>query len=231
MRYELGRTVVMSLGGSVMIPDGIDTDFLKKFRAFVKKWAKRKKFIIVTGGGKICRRYQQALKEIRKVSNEDSDWLGIRVTELNARFLRLVLKDISNPLIISERKILAKIKNLRYPVTIGCGWKPGSSTDFDTATLAKHFGAKEVVNIGTAPYVYDKDYKKYKEARPFSRLSWKEYKRFIPAEWSAGGHYPIDPVAARFAEKNRLKMIVIGGDLKNAENLFAGREFKGTIVG
>jgi uridylate kinase len=227
----LGKTIVVSLGGSVMIPDEIDAGFFRKFRALVKKWAKTRKFVIVTGGGKICRRYQAALAAIRPTSNEDNDWLGIRVTELNARFLQLVLNDISNPLIISEKEVLAKIKNLRYPVTIGCGWKPGSSTDFDTVTLAEHFGAKKVVNIGTAPYVYDKDYKKYPDARPFKELTWPEYKKIIPAKWLAGGHYPIDPVAARFAEKNKLKMIVVGGDLKNIENLFAGREFKGTIVG
>jgi uridylate kinase len=231
MKHNLGKIIVMSLGGSVMIPDGVDAAFFRNFRSFVKKWTEKKKFVIVTGGGKICRRYQQALKEIRKSSNEDNDWLGIRVTELNARFLQLVLKDIANSLIVSERGLLKKIKNLKYPVTIGCGWKPGSSTDLDTATLAKHFGAKEVVNIGTAPYVYDKDYNKYKDAKPFYSLSWKEYKKIIPAEWSAGAHYPIDPVAARFAEKNKLKMIVVGGDLRNVGNLFSGREFKGTIVG
>ena len=231
MRYKLGKTIVMSLGGSVMIPDGVDAAFFRKFRAFVKKWTEKKKFVIVTGGGKICRRYQQALKETRKTSNEDNDWLGIRVTELNARFLQLVLKELADPLIINERRLLKKIKKIRHPVTIGCGWEPGSSTDFDTAALAKHFGAKEVVNIGTAPYVYDKDYNKYKDAKPFYSLSWKEYKKIIPAEWFAGGHYPIDPVAARFAEKNKLKIIVVGGDLRNVENLFSGREFKGTVVG
>jgi len=231
MRYKLGKIIVMSLGGSVMIPDGVDAAFFRKFRAFVKKWTEKKKFVIVTGGGKICRRYQQALKETRKTSNEDNDWLGIRVTELNARFLQLVLKELADPLIINERRLLKKIKKIRHPVTIGCGWEPGSSTDFDTAALAKHFGAKEVVNIGTAPYVYDKDYNKYKDAEPFYCLSWKEYKKIIPAEWFAGGHYPIDPVAARFAEKNKLKIIVVGGDLRNVENLFSGREFKGTVVG
>jgi uridylate kinase len=49
---------VLSLGGSVFIPDRIDVSFLRDFRKLILKHIKGgKRFIIITGGGRTCRDY------------------------------------------------------------------------------------------------------------------------------------------------------------------------------
>jgi len=51
--------IIISVGGSLVVPDQIDTAFLKKLKIFILKEIKKgKKFVIIAGGGKVCRRYQ-----------------------------------------------------------------------------------------------------------------------------------------------------------------------------
>ena len=43
--------IVISLGGSVIVPDKIDVNFLEKFKKIINKIKKGNKIVIVTGGG------------------------------------------------------------------------------------------------------------------------------------------------------------------------------------
>jgi uridylate kinase len=53
----------------------------------------------------------------------------------------------------------------------------------------------------------------------------------FPKKWIPGLHAPVDPIAARFAERSGLRAIVIDGkDLKNFENLLRSRNFRGSII-
>jgi len=77
--------IVISLGGSMIVPGGVDTNFIIKFKNLVLDWVKKgKRFYIITGGGKTCRNYNDSLRNITNPSNEDLDWLGIAATRLNA---------------------------------------------------------------------------------------------------------------------------------------------------
>src|ERR1035437_166327 len=88
--------IVMSLGGSLIVPDEIDTDFLKLFISMIKEYVSKDfHFLIITGGGKICRRYNDSLKKIVESTNEDLDWLGISATRLNAEFVRICFGDLA----------------------------------------------------------------------------------------------------------------------------------------
>ena len=58
---------VLSLGGSLIIPDGVDDVFIKNFRNLIlKRIETGNKFIIVCGGGKLNKRYNEAARKIRK---------------------------------------------------------------------------------------------------------------------------------------------------------------------
>ena len=51
------ETIVMSVGGSLIVPDAIDTNFLSSLKALIEKeTAQGRRFIIITGGGKTSRR-------------------------------------------------------------------------------------------------------------------------------------------------------------------------------
>ena len=75
------ETIIISLGGSLIIPEEIDKDFLKKFKSLILSHVEKgKKFVIITGGGKICRKYQDVIKNLKKINDSELDWLGIYST-------------------------------------------------------------------------------------------------------------------------------------------------------
>jgi len=221
---------VISLGGSVAVPDGINTSFLKRFYNVIKKQiGSGKKFIIIIGGGKTSRNYQKAAKEISNPSDKEKDWIGIKATELNSLLLKAVFSREADPIIFNERFKLSKFR--RHPVIIGCGWRPGWSTDFVAVQIASDFGMDRIINLGKPAYVYSDDFEKNPSAKPIENISWADYLKLIPSKWEPGFSAPIDPVAARLAKKNKTKAIVASGeDLDNFENILEGKEFKGTFI-
>lgn len=225
-----GKEFVLALGGSVAFPEEVDTDFLRRFYIFIKKEiGKGNKFIIVVGGGGLCRRYQQAASKITRVVTEDKDWLGIHVTRLNAHFLRTIFRKEARPVVFEQR---FKIKRFgKYSVIIGAGWRPGWSTDFVACQIACDFNIKQVIILGKPDYVYTSDFEKDNKARPIERISWQDYLKIIPGKWSPGLHAPVDPVAAKLAQKEKMKVIVAQGrDLDNLKKILRGEKFKGTVL-
>lgn len=229
MKHEFGKTIVIALGGSIMYPEAIDVAFLKKFRKFIlKRLPGGNRFIIVAGGGRIARVYQEAAHKVVKISDEDKDWLGIHSTRANAHLLRTIFKNVADPVVMDSRH---KIKSLKYPVTIASGWQPGWSTDYISIAIATHFKAKEAVIAGKPQHVYDKDPHKYPNAKEIHELTWKEYQKLIPAKWKPGLHSPVDPVGAELAQKKGIAAVIINGkDLKNFDKMLSGEEFKGSII-
>ncbi|MBS3141791.1 hypothetical protein J4464_00205 [Candidatus Woesearchaeota archaeon] len=56
---------VLSLGGSLIVPESIDTEYLIQFKEFVLRHVDQgEKFVIICGGGKVCRNYYAALNII-----------------------------------------------------------------------------------------------------------------------------------------------------------------------
>lgn len=229
MKHKFGKTIVIALGGSIMYPESIDIQFLKKFRKFIlKRLSGGSRFIIVVGGGRIARVYQEAAHKVSKITDEDKDWLGIHATRSNAHLLRTIFKDVADPVVIDNRKRMGPLK---YPVTIASGWRPGWSTDYISIAIAEHYKVKEAVIAGKPAHVYDKDPHKYPGAKEIHELSWERYRKLIPKKWKPGLHSPVDPVGAELAEKRGIAAIIMNGkDLKNFGNMLSGKEFKGSII-
>lgn len=222
------ETVVISLGGSLIVPSEIDVTLLRKFKQLILKFIKNKRFIIICGGGKTCRKYQEAAGKVTKLTDDDLDWLGIHATRLNAHLLRTIFREYAYSRIIKnpDEKI-----DLDKPLLIAAGHKPGSSTDYDAVLLARNFGVKTLINLTDSDYVYDKDPDKYKNAKPFKRMKWSEYRKISGSVWNPGLSLPFDPVAAKEAEKLNLKVIVMNGrNIGNLENFLKGKGFEGTVI-
>ncbi|MBI5221011.1 MAG: UMP kinase [Candidatus Liptonbacteria bacterium] len=229
MKINLGKTIVIALGGSVVHPDGIDTDLIVKFRQLIQRQVCRGvKFVLIIGGGQLCRNFLSAAKKVTRLSAREHDWLGIYATRLNAQYIRLIFGRLADPVLVEAR---GQITRLKYPVTVGGGWTPGWSTDFVATALAHDLGADTVIIAGKPDFVYNKDPHKFKGAKPYREMDWRAYHKVIPRKWVPGAHAPVDPVAARFAEKNKMTAVVMDGrNLKNLERLIAGKEFRGTII-
>jgi uridylate kinase len=225
----MGKLYVLSLGGSLIVPDEIDQDFLNNFRKLILSQIKRgHRFIIITGGGQTSRRYQTALKKASRATSAELDWMGIEATLVNARLVQLMFGKIAHQKIISDPN---KKVNFKEKILVAGGWKPGRSSDDCAVRLAHTYGSNTVINLSNIDYVYDKDPRKYKNARKLPLLSWRDYNRMFDNRWNPGAHVPFDPVAARFAQKHGQKVIIAHGrDLKNLHKILQNVKFKGTEV-
>lgn len=223
------ETIIISLGGSLIIPDQIDIDFLKSFKALILEHVgKGKKFIITTGGGKICRRYQDVAKELANPSNVDLDWIGIASLKLNAELLRVIFGENAQDKVVSN---LEESFIFEKPIVIGSAYEPGHSTDYDAVLAAKTVGAKKIINLSNIDYAYDKDPNKYPDAKKIESISWVEYCSLIPKEWNPGLSTPFDPIASKMAQEMGMEVIIMNGkNISNLEKCLNGQDFVGTKI-
>ncbi len=225
------KTIVLSLGGSLIAPNTPDISFLKKLReeiiCFVKKG---NKVILVCGGGGTSKFYNNAANKVtnNKISNNDLDWLGIAATKINAELIRVVFAKYAYEKVIYEP--IKKIKTNKK-IIVASGWKPGFSTDYDAVALAINFKADIVVNLTNVDYVYNKDPKKYKDAKKFKYLTWNQYISIVGEKWTPRMHAPFDPIASKLAkEKGIIVRIINGKKFLNIKKLLLGKEVEGTII-
>ncbi len=225
------ETIIISLGGSVLAPHQIDVDFLQRFRQLILKFVHNgSRFVIICGGGKTAREYQSAASRVVHAVPEDLDWLGIHATRLNAHLIRTIFRETAHAKVLKNPNEKIKLKGSER-VVVAAGWKPGRSTDYIAVLLAKNLGAKTVINITNTDFVYDKDPSKFRDAKPLRQVSWKEFRKLIGvSRWSPGLNTPFDPVAAKVAERLKLRVAVMGKDLGNLEGFLTGRQFKGTVI-
>jgi uridylate kinase len=221
--------IVVSVGGSLIVPDGIDTDFLVRFKALIlDNVQKGLTFSIITGGGKTARRYQDAAKAVTPLSPQDLDWLGIHSTRLNGQLLRNIFTGYAHAQVVRNPTIDIDSDE---PIIIAAGWQPGYSTDFDAVLIAKNLGATRVVNLSNIDYVYDQDPKKNPDAKAIEKISWAEFRKIIPDHWDPGLSSPFDPVAAKEAEALGLEVAIINGaKLGEFSKYLEGKPFVGTVI-
>jgi len=223
------ETIIISLGGSLIIPEELDVKFIKSFKSLiVDQVALGKKFVIITGGGKTARKYQNAAKDIQAVDSAELDWVGIYATRFNAEFFKTLFGDLANKEIILDPTLPVKIEN---SIVLGGGWKPGWSTDYDAVILAKQFKAHRVLNLSNVDYAYDKDPNKFADAKKIEIISWTDYRSLIPAEWNPGLSSPFDPIASKMAEEESIEVVILNGkNIANLEKCLNKETFVGTII-
>jgi len=226
--------IIISVGGSLVVPNGgVDTNFLSKFNAFIRKQLaknKNRQFFLIIGGGTTARHYRDAGRTVlgHELTPDDLDWLGIHATKLNAHLVRTIFRDIAHPYILKHYEIIRKVTE---PVVVAAGWKPGWSTDYDAVLLCEDYGANTVVNLSNIDKVYNKDPREFKDARSYDKISWSAFRKIVGDKWIPGINAPFDPVAAKKAQDLGIKVVVLdGGNFENLENYFAGKKFVGTTI-
>ena len=225
------ETIIISLGGSVMAPSQVDVGFLQGFRQLILRFTHDGyRFVIICGGGKTAREYQNAARQVVNAVSEDLDWLGIHATRLNAHLMRTIFREVAYPKVIKNPNDNIKLKDSEK-VVVAAGWKPGRSTDYIAVLLAKKLGGRTVINMTNTDYVYDKDPSKHADAMPLHEIAWKDFRRLIGVtKWSPGLNTPFDPIAARVAEKMGLRVADMGMSLENLEGFLTGKPFRGTVI-
>ncbi|HBO35618.1 MAG TPA: UMP kinase [Sphaerochaeta sp.] len=229
----MNNLAVISLGGSIIAPDKVDTAFLRQLNEALRTYLiedRSRKIILVCGGGSPARVYQQAMREIREdVDSEELDWLGIRATHINGQLVKAMLSEFCTDNLITDP---TGHINFRGQVLVAAGWKPGFSTDNDAVILAERFEGRLIINLSNIAKVYTDDPKKNPDAKPLDSISWADYRTMVGNQWTPGKSTPFDPIASKRAEKMHMKVVCADGrNIRNTMDILYGRPFVGTVIG
>lgn len=232
MRMNNIETIVMSVGGSLIVPDAIDNKFLLSLKKFIETETtyNGRHFIIIAGGGRTARNYQEAASNVTNLSNEDLDWLGLHATRLNGHLLLTIFRDLAYRVMVTNPDDVLDIpKNEK--LIIAAGYRPGASTDLRAVQIANLVGSKKVINLSNIDYVYTEDPKNNPNAKKLENITWEEFRKIIPKEWGPGLNSPFDPVAAKEAQLKDIEVASLNGsDLNSLRNYLDGKEFIGTRI-
>ena len=226
------KTVIISLGGSLIVPEEVDWEFVRKFKELIEEEINSGyRFIIITGGGKTARKYIEAGSKIDDITAEDKDWIGIHATRMNGHFLRTIFRKHAHPTICKNPYDLEGFLKTKEPILIAAGYRPGNSTDYIAVLLAKQFGAKKIANLSNIDYVFDKDPRTNPDAKKIENISWLEFQKIVGDEWDPGANVPFDPVATRVAGQEGMEVVILNGkNLENFKKYLEGEEFVGTTI-
>ena len=231
-------TKVLSVGGSIIVPEKPDTEFLTAFVKMCTAWLdedKSRRLILVAGGGAPARVYQNAYKDVAagtglSAQNDAADWIGIMATRINAQLVKASFGDYCKNDVVYN----PTLDDLKFDgqVLVAAGWKPGFSTDTDAVYLGEKFDAKTIVNLSNIEKVYTDDPRKNPDAKPLDTISWTDFRKMVGDEWTPGKNCPFDPIASKKASELGMKVICAGGkNIPNIKAILEDKEYIGTTIG
>jgi uridylate kinase len=230
MRASKKSVIVISLGGSMIIPGEINVKFLKEFKKIVLRNTNKYKFVIVCGGGSIARKYIHALREAG-TEEKFQNWAGVSASRMNARFVSYFFDIDPEEGIPHTIKILKKYVGKQDVIFCGAlEYKPNQTSDSTATTIAKILNAV-FVNLSDVKGLYDKNPKEYKDAKFIPKISWLDfYKMANKQKFKPGQHFILDQTASKIIMKSKIKTYLLGKNLKEFESFLKNKKFKGTVI-
>ena len=230
-------TKILSVGGSIIVPEKPDTTFLSEFVSMCISWLKSDKnnrLILVAGGGTPARVYQNAYNEVADKTGlgaqaNSADWIGIMATRINAQLLKACFGDYCKNDVVYN----PTAENLAFygQVLVASGWKPGFSTDTDAVYLGEKFDGKTIVNLSNIEKVYTDDPRKNPDAKPLDTITWTDFRKMVGDEWTPGKNCPFDPIASKKAQELGMTVICAGGkNIANIKAILEDKEYIGTTI-
>jgi uridylate kinase len=222
--------VVISLGGSIIIPGDRDGEFLHHFAAMLRPLIDKLELFVVCGGGRIARYYITTGRELG-AGEDQLDDMGIEVTRLNARLLQLALGDLADDSVPCTVEETAS-RGGKGRVAVMGGTTPGHTTDGVSAALAERVGASRIVNATSVDGVYTSDPHKNKDSVKYERLTFEELTGMMgKGKHGAGNSHVFDPLGAEIVKRCRIPILVVDGrDIEEMRNAILGRRIKGTVI-
>jgi len=221
--------VVVSIGGSVLVPNNDDSVYIKQLAHTLKEISAEVQTVIVCGGGKIARYYTGTGRELGGTTYQ-LDMMGIGATRLNAELLRIALGDSAHHTVPCTVDETVKASLTGKIVVMG-GTEPGHTTDAVATMVAGNIGCKRVVNATSVDAVYSNDPKKDPDAKRFSELTIKELSGIVYSEHDAGRSSVFDPLGVKLAMRDRIDLLIIDGrDMDEMKNAILGKKINGTAI-
>ncbi len=224
------KIIVLSLGGSLIVPEKIDPNFLREFKKTIISNSKEYKFIVVCGGGTVARKYISALKEMG-LNEELQSFAGISATRMNARFMSYLFK--INPRRGIPHTLKTIKKYIKKQSVVFCGaleYKPNQTSDSTAVEIASSFDTI-FINLTNVDGLYNKNPSKHKNAKMIPKISWKKFYEIAnEKEFKPGQHFVLDQTAAKIIKNNKIKTYILGKNLKELDNLLKNKRFKGSVI-
>lgn len=224
-----GKSVI-KIGGSLLFTENeeLDIEKIQKFCRIIKKMKYFGTHVIVCGGGRIAREYINAVRSFH--GNEAlCDIFGIDISRINSKLLISSFQDFAFPLVPRSLEELSKALLFGKIVVMG-GLQPGQSTTSVALEVAEFINADELVILTDVEGIYDKDPKKFDDAKLLESLTYADLQEIIinssGDKQAAAGEYRIfDVVSLQILKRSKIKTKVMSGkDLKEFEKYWKGEE-------
>jgi len=222
--------IVLSLGGSLIIPDKVNYVYLKNFRKVINANKNKYRFVVVCGGGSLARKYISVLRTDKK-NQEFQSYAGISSTRTNARFMNYffgVDPDKGIPHRMKEVKNYLKKREIIF-----CGaleYHPNQTSDSTAAQIAKKLKAK-FINLTNIKGLYTDNPLTNKKAKFISKINWQEFEKMAnKSKFEPGQHFVLDQTAAKIIKENKIPTYIIGKDTKQLNNILKEKRFIGTTI-
>lgn len=247
MTDKADRPVVLNLGGSILMPEKPDVDFLVAAASCLAELTDRLgRLYVVVGGGRTARRYISLVRQAgehtggKTLIEAQLDDLGIDATRLNARLLLAAMQTRGAivPWEVPQDLHRAATLGQHYNCVVMGGTVPGHTTDAVAVMLARQVGAGRLVIATNVDGVYTADPRKEPTAELVERLDFARLIDIVgEPTGEAGVAAVVDPTAARVAADiaagsvEGFELAVVDGrDLMNLAAACRGDDFQGSLV-
>lgn len=221
------KSIVISMGGSVILSEDADVSFFKNFANLLKELSKEYKVYIVVGGGNTARTYIKLGRKLNFTEDKLDD-MGIEITRVNAKLMANILK-LSNDKIPHTTD---EAKNIDQCIVVMGGTMPGHSTDMVGAELAEKTNAEKFIIATNVNGVYDKDPNKYNDAKQLKEVSISNLIDEHGTDWTAAGkNIVIDGPALEIISRAKIPTCVLNGKrLDQLKKAITNQTFDGTEI-
>jgi len=224
------KVIVLKLSGK-FFDDATLKDY-ESLKSIVRELTSRGvRVAIVTGGGSIARRYIKIGRELG-INEGLLDLLGIHSARLNAYLLSFYLSELSVKRVPETLDEFLELWSLGKIVIAG-GFQPGQSTNAVSALVAEAINADILINLTNVDGVYDKDPKKYSNAKLLERVYYDELEKILAENqsYSAGAYELLDPLSVKILSRSRIKALIMSyQNLDRLVEIIDGRVRLGSIV-
>lgn len=222
------KAVVISLGGSRIVPDEVDEKFLLRFKKLVDyhpSW----KFVAITGGGSTARRYMSALRTLGK-KTKDQSISGMAVTRFHAGFLaRFFGKKANSEIPTTMKKIKDLLRKNQIVFAGALRYEDKNTSDSTSAKVAAYLNTP-FINLTNVKGLYTSDPRKNKNAKVIKRITWKKFDGIAKKiKFEAGQHFVLDQTASKIILKNEIPTYIVGS-LTAVDKILRGKDFEGTLI-
>ncbi|MFW9773301.1 MAG: UMP kinase [Candidatus Heimdallarchaeota archaeon] len=224
------ENIVVKIGGSLLFRDNyvIDYNKITQFCEILKTSKDSGTLIIICGGGSLARNYIDAVRQV-KGSETLCDLFGIEISRINAKLIIAYFQDFVYPQVPRSIEELSKALLFEKPIIMG-GLQPGQSTTSVALEVADFINASEVVILTDVEGIYDKNPKKFSDAKLLKSITHNQLQDIIlntsDVNQAAAGEYRIfDTVSLQILKRSNMRVSIMSGkDLSEFKKFWSGEK-------